>query len=59
MTESLDRYQNISYAQAVYRRAGKEKIEAFKVQQLVKIITTVIWEINRKEFDFIDQMLIE
>lgn len=59
MTESLDRHQNISYSQAVCRRGAKEKIEAFKVQQLVKIITTVIWEINREEFDFIDQMLIE
>ena len=43
MAKSIDRQQNISYAQAVCWRAAKEEIEAFKanviinVQQWVKI----------------------
>ena len=48
MTKSIDRQQNISYAQAVCWRAAKEEIEAFKanviinVQQWVKIFFSYI-----------------
>ena len=44
------------------RRTAKQEIEAFKaniiinIQQLTKIITTVLWEINRDDFNTIDQM---
>ena len=62
ISKSLDRKQTLSYAQAVSRRAGKEEIDASKanviinVQELTKIITTVIWEINREEYSFNDQL---
>ena len=62
ISKSLGRHENISYAQAVWRRAAKETIEAFKanvvinLQQLIKIIATVIWKINNQEFDFINHL---
>ena len=58
----MDRRQNFSYAQAVCRGTAKEEIEAFKanviinIQQLTKIITTILWEINRDNFNTIDQL---
>ena len=58
----MDRQQNLSYAQAVCRRTAKEEIEAFKanvvvnVHNLSRIITTVLWEINKNDFDTIDQL---
>ena len=63
MKKSTNRQQNISYALAMCKRAAKQDIEAFKanviinVQQLVKMITTVIYENYREEFEFIDQSL--
>ena len=54
--------QNLCYAQAVCRRTGKEEIEAFKanviikIHHLTKIITTVLWEINKNVFNTIDQL---
>ena len=47
ISKSMDRQQNISYAQAVCRRTAKEEIEVFKtniinIQQLTKIVTTVL-----------------
>ena len=56
----MDRQQNLSYAQVV--RAANEEIEAFNanviinVQQLTKIITAVLWKINREKFNFINQL---
>ena len=58
----MDRRQNLSYAQAVCRRTAKEEIEAFKANvtinghHLSRIITTVLWEINKDDFDTIDQL---
>ena len=58
----MDRQQNLSYAQAVCRRTAQEEIDAFKaniimnVQQLIKIITTVLWEVNKDDFSTIDQL---
>ena len=58
----MNRRQNLSYAQAVYRRTAKEEIEAFNanviinVHNLSRIITTVLWEINKDNFDTIDQL---
>ena len=58
----MDRRQNLSYAQAVFRRTAKEEIEAFKanviinVHHLSRVITTVLWEINKDDFDTIDQL---
>ena len=58
----MDRRQNLSYAQAVCRRTAKDEIEAFNgnmiinICQLTKIITTVLWEINRDDFNTIDQL---
>ena len=52
LAKSLDKHQNLYYAQAVCRRTAKEEIEAFKaniivnINQLIKIITTVLWEIT-------------
>ena len=52
----MDRRQNLSYAQAVCRRTAKEEIEALKaniiinVHNLSRIITTVLWEINKNNF---------
>ena len=63
MKKSTNRQQNISYALAMCKRAAIQDIEAFKanviinVQQLVKMITTVIYENYREEFEFIDQSL--
>ena len=56
------RHQNVFYAQAVCRRIAKEEIEAFKanviinIHHLTKIITTVLWEINKVNFNIIDQL---
>ena len=58
----MDRRQNLSYAQAVCRRTAKEEIEAFQanviinVHNLSRIITTVLWEINKNDFDTIDEL---
>ena len=58
----MDRRQNLSYAKAVCRRTAKEEIEAFKVnvliniQHLTRIITNVLWEINKDDFNTIDQL---
>ena len=44
------------------RRTAKEEIEAFKaniiinIHQLTNIIPTVLWEINRDDFNIIDQL---
>ena len=44
------------------RRTAKEEIEAFKVNVIInvyhlsRIITTVLWEINKDDFDSIDQL---
>ena len=46
----------------MYRRTAKEEIEAFKanvitnINQLTKIITIVLWEVNKDDFDIIDQL---
>ena len=58
----MDRRQNLSYAQPICRRTAKEEIETFKanviinVHNLSRIITTVLWEINKDDFDTIDQL---
>ena len=58
----MDRRQNFSYAQAVCRRTAKEEIEAFKanviinIHHLTRIITMVLWEINKDDFNTIDQL---
>ena len=58
----MDRQQNLSYAQAVCRGTAKEEFEAFKanaitdVHILSRIITTVLWETNKNDFDTIDQL---
>ena len=58
----MDRQQNLSYVQAVCRRAAKEEIEAFKaniiinIHQLTKIITAVLWEINKDDYNTIGQL---
>ena len=62
LAKSLDRQQNLSYAQAVCRRTAKEEIEAFKankiiiLHQLVKIISTVLWEITGVDFSCRDHL---
>ena len=62
ITKSMDRRQNLSYAQALCWRTAKEEIEAFKanviinVHNLSRIITTVLWEINKNDFDTIEQL---
>ena len=62
ITKSMDRQQNLSYAQAVCRRTAKEEIEAFKANVIINahhlssITTTVLWEINKDDFDTIDQL---
>ena len=62
ISKSMDRCQNLSYAQAVCRRTAMEKIEAFKanviinIHHLTRIITTVLWEINKDDFNIIDQL---
>ena len=58
----MERRQNLPYAQAVCGRTAKEKIEAFKtnviinIHHLTTIITTVLWEIDKDEFNTIDQL---
>ena len=62
LAKSLDRQQNLSCAQAVCRRTAKEEIEAFKankiiiLHQLVKIISTVLWEITGVDFSCRDHL---
>ena len=62
ISKSMGRQQNLSYAQTVCRRTAKEEIDAFKanvimnVHQLTKIITRVLWEINKDDFNTIDQL---
>ena len=62
ISKSMDRQQNLSYAQAVCRRTTQEEIDALKanvimnVHQLTKIITTVLWEVNKDDFNTIDQL---
>ena len=58
----LDWHQNLSYAQAVCSRTAKEEIEAFKAYVLInthhltRIITKALWEIDKNEFNTIDQL---
>ena len=58
----MDRRQNLSYAHAVCRRTAKEEIEAFKtnvlinINHLTRIITKVLWEINKDDFSTIEQL---
>ena len=58
----MDRRQNLSYAQAVCRKTAKEETEEFKasviinVHHLSRILTTILWEINKEDFDTIDQL---
>ena len=60
--KSMDRRQNLSYAQAVCTRTAKEEIEAFKaniiikVHNLTRIVSTAFWEINKNNFDTMDQL---
>ena len=63
ITKSIDRRQNLSYSQAVCRKTTKEEIEAFiiasviiNVHHLSRILTTIWWEINKEDFDTIDQL---
>ena len=62
ISKSMDRQQNLSYAQAVCRRTAKEEIDAFKanvimnIHQLTKMITTALWEINKDDFNTINQL---
>ena len=37
MTESIDRQQNISYAQAMCIKAAKEDIETFKANVIINV----------------------
>ena len=59
---SINKHQNLSYAQAKCRRTTKEEIEAFKaniaatVNQFIKIITTVLWEITGEDFGCKDHL---
>ena len=49
----MDRCQNLSYAQEVCRSAAKEEFEAYKanitmnIHHLTRIITKILWEINK------------
>ena len=58
----MNRRQKLCYEQAVYRKAAKEEIEAFKasvtinVHQLSRILTTILWEINKEDFDTKNQL---
>ena len=58
----MDRRQNLSYAQAVCRKRAKEEIEAFKANVIVnfhhlsRILATILWDINKEDFDTIDQL---
>ena len=63
ISKAMDRQQNLSYAQTVCRRTAKEEMETFKanmiinIHQLTKIVTTVLWEINREEYNTINQLV--
>ena len=58
----MDRRKNLSYGQAVCRRTAKEEIEAFKanvlinINHLTRIITKVLWEINKDDFNTMEQV---
>ena len=58
----MDRRKSLSYAQAVCRRTAKEEIEAFRANVIINIhhstrtITAVLWEINKDEFNTINQI---
>ena len=58
----MGRLQNFSYAQAECKRTAKEEIGAFKanvivnIHHLTRIITTVLWEFNKDDFNTIDQL---
>ena len=58
----MDRRQKLFYEQAVRRKVAKEEVEAFKasviinVHHLLRILTTILWEINKEDFDTIDQL---
>ena len=62
IAKSMDRLQNLSYAQSVCRKTAVEEIEAFKanviinVHHLTRIITTVLWEVNNDDLNTIDQV---
>ena len=62
ISKSMERRQNLSYAQAVCRRTVKEEIEAIKANVLIKINhltrikTNVLWEINKDDFNTIEQL---
>ena len=56
LAKSLYKHQNLSFAQAMSSRTAKEEIEAFKANiivnanQLIKIISTVLWDITGVDF---------
>ena len=58
----MDRRQILSYAQTVCRRTAKEEIEVFKANIIINIntssniMTTVLCEINKNDFNTIDQL---
>ena len=58
----MHRRQNFSYAQAVCGRTAKEETEAFEanviinIHHLTRIVTSVMWEINKDDFHTIDQL---
>ena len=62
LAKSLNKHQNLSYAKAVCRRTAKVEIKAFKaniivnVNQLIKIITTVLWGITGEDFSYRDHL---
>ena len=62
ISKSMDRRQNLSYAQAVCRRTVKEEIEVIKANVLIKINhltrinANVLWEINKDGFNTIEQL---
>ena len=62
LAKPLDKHQHLSYAQAVCRRTAKEEIKAFKanitanVNQLIKIISTMLWEITGEDFSYRDHL---
>ena len=62
ISKSMDRRQNLSYAQAVCRRTAKEEIEVIKANVLIKINhltrinANVLWVINKDGFNTIEQL---
>ena len=62
ISKSMERRQNLSYAQVVCRRTAKEEIESFKtnvlinIDHLTRIITKVLWEIHKDDFNTIEQL---